>query len=117
MEILHEVATVAVVAIEAIGVAIIALSAAWSIIRTIARMFQGRSADESFRGCRKQLGRGILLGLEFLVAADIINTVAVELTFTSVGILSVIVLIRTFLSFTLEMETTGKWPWARPRTE
>jgi uncharacterized membrane protein len=51
------------------------------------------------------------------VAADIINTVAVELTFTSVGILSIIVLIRTFLSLTLEMETTGRWPWARRGTE
>lgn len=117
MAILQEVSTIAVVAIEAIGVAVITLSAAWAVIRSMAGVFRGRSLDESFRACRQQLGRGILLGLEFLVAADIINTVAVELTFTSVGILSIIVLIRTFLSLTLEMETTGRWPWARRGTE
>ena len=62
------------------------------------------------------MGRGILLGLEFLVAADIIHTVAVELTFTTVGVLAVIVLIRTFLSFTLDLELTGRWPWQEDRS-
>jgi uncharacterized membrane protein len=57
------------------------------------------------------LGRGILLGLEFLVAADIIHTVAVELNFNTVGVLALVVLIRTLLSFTLEVELTGRWPW------
>jgi uncharacterized membrane protein len=51
------------------------------------------------------------VGLEFLVAADIIHTVAVDLSFQTVGVLSLIVLIRTFLSFTLEVELTGRWPW------
>jgi uncharacterized membrane protein len=60
---------------------------------------------------RRQLSRGILLGLEFLVAADIIGTVAVEPTYRSVGVLGLIVLIRTFLSFTLEVEIAGRWPW------
>jgi uncharacterized membrane protein len=60
---------------------------------------------------RQRLGRGILLGLEFLVAADIIHTVAVELSFETVGVLALIVLIRTFLSFTLDVELTGRWPW------
>ena len=53
----------------------------------------------------------ILLGLEFLVAADIIRTVAIEPTFTSLGVLGLIFLIRTFLSFSLELEITGRWPW------
>lgn len=70
----------------------------------------GRSEDQ-FQIYRLQLARGILLGLEFLVAADIIKTVAIELTFASVGILAVVVLVRTFLSFAIEMEITGKWPW------
>jgi uncharacterized membrane protein len=60
---------------------------------------------------RKHLGQAILLGLEFLVAADIIRTVAVAPTFENVGVLGLIVLIRTFLSFALEVETTGTWPW------
>jgi uncharacterized membrane protein len=62
---------------------------------------------------RGRLGRGILLGLDFLVAADIIHTVAVDLNFQTVGVLPVIVLIRTFLSFTLDVELTGRWPWQR----
>ena len=64
---------------------------------------------------RQTLARAILLGLEFLVAADIINTVAVDPSFRSVGVLGMIVLVRTFLSFTLELEITGRWPWqAKP---
>ena len=59
------------------------------------------------------LGRSILLGLELLVAADIIRTVAVAPTYESVGVLAIIVLIRTFLSFSLELEITGRWPWQK----
>ncbi|MCB5273929.1 hypothetical protein BJG92_01455 [Arthrobacter sp. SO5] len=64
-----------------------------------------------YRSYRQLLGRSILLGLELLVAADIIRTVAVTPTFESVGVLAIIVLIRTFLSFSLELEITGRWPW------
>jgi uncharacterized membrane protein len=75
-----------------------------------------------YRQYRQQLGRSILLGLELLVAADIIRTVAVTPTLTSVAVLGGIVLIRTFLSFSLELEITGRWPWQsrtflRPGTE
>ena len=75
----------------------------------------------AYEAYRRLLGRSILLGLEFLVAADIIRTVAVTPTFRSVGVLAVIVLIRTFLSFALELEITGRWPWqktpdGRPQT-
>jgi len=65
----------------------------------------------TYRRYRQQLGRSILLGLELLVAADIIRTVAVTPTLTSVAVLAGIVLIRTFLSFSLELEITGRWPW------
>ena len=68
-----------------------------------------------YRQYRQLLGRSILLGLELLVAADIIRTVAVTPTFTSVGVLAGIVLIRTFLSFSLELEITGRWPWQKER--
>ena len=75
-----------------------------------------RSAREGERpdlvaSFRKTLGRSILTGLELLVAADIIRTVAVEPTLTNVLILGMIVLIRTFLSLSLEVEIEGKWPW------
>jgi uncharacterized membrane protein len=65
---------------------------------------------------RRVLGRSILLGLELLVAADIIKTVAVTPTLESVAVLGIIVLIRTFLSWSLELEITGRWPWQKPRT-
>jgi uncharacterized membrane protein len=69
---------------------------------------------------RANLGRGILLGLELLVAADIIGTVAVTPSLANLAVLGGIVLIRTFLSFSLEVEIEGRWPWARlatPREE
>jgi uncharacterized membrane protein len=63
---------------------------------------------------RRVLGRAILLGLELLVAADIIKTVAVTPTLDSVAVLAIIVLIRTFLSWSLELEISGRWPWQKP---
>ena len=66
---------------------------------------------------RKTLGRSILTGLELLVAADIIRTVAIEPTLRSVLVLGLIVLIRTFLSFSLEVEINGKWPWQTGTSE
>ena len=66
---------------------------------------------------RKTLGRSILTGLELLVAADIIRTVAVEPTLESVLVLGLIVVIRTFLSFSLEVEIDGRWPWQKVPAE
>jgi uncharacterized membrane protein len=68
-------------------------------------------AQVAYRVYRQQVGKSILLGLEILVAADIIRTVAVSPTFSGVGVLAVLVAVRTFLSFTLDVELTGKWPW------
>lgn len=72
-------------------------------------------AQVAYRLYRQQVGKAILLGLEFLVAGDIIRTVAVAPTFAGVGVLAVLVGVRTFLSFTLDVELSGHWPWqARP---
>jgi hypothetical protein len=71
--------------------------------------------DASYRQLRQSIGRGILLGLELLVAGDIIRTVAIEPTLASIEVLAMIVAIRTFLSFSLEVELTGRSPW-QPRT-
>jgi uncharacterized membrane protein len=71
----------------------------------------------AYRVYRQQIGKAILLGLEFLVAADIIRTVAVVPTFQGVGVLAVLVAVRTFLSFTLDAELEGRWPWQSRRTE
>ncbi|HEV8280276.1 MAG TPA: DUF1622 domain-containing protein [Candidatus Limnocylindrales bacterium] len=62
---------------------------------------------------RRDVGRGILLGLELLVAADIIRTVAISPTLESIAVLAGIVLVRTVLSLMMEVELTGRWPWQR----
>lgn len=101
----------AAAAIEVVGIFIIIVMALWAITSGLVRGLSKKDVSSSYYQVRQQLGRGILLGLEFLVAADIIHTVAVELTFETVGVLAIVVLIRTFLSFSLEVELTGKWPW------
>ena len=98
--------------VEFAGVVVILAGAA---IATAAFLVQLASTTfaEAYAGYRRHLGQAILLGLELLVAGDIINTVAVDPTFRSVGVLGLIVLIRTFLSFSLEVEIEGRWPWQR----
>ena len=96
--------------IDAVGVAVIVGGV---VLATMLVARSGTDWDQRFREYRRGVGRSILLGLEFLVAADIIRTVAVSPTFRGVGVLAIIVLIRTFLSFTLELEIDGRWPWQR----
>ena len=101
--------------IELAGVGIILCSivlASVSFARSGFRSHDWRGAYERYRS---DLGRGILLGLELLVGADIISTITAPLTFQSVGLLAAIVTIRTFLSFSLETEIEGCWPWERSR--
>ena len=100
--------------VEITGVAIIAGGAFGTLLLFLYRVAQARAfTQEAIAKLRSSLGRAILLGLEFLVAADIINTVAVQPTLTSVAVLAGIVAIRTFLSFSLEMEIDGRLPWQR----
>lgn len=100
------------VGIEIVGVGIIVLGAVVSsvvFLRDVRRPPGGfQAAYQDYRG---NLGRAILLGLEFLVAGDIVGTVVVDPTFESLGVLGLIVLIRTGLSFALEVEIHGHWPW------
>lgn len=105
-------------ALEAAGVAAIVVGTLIAATAGVRRLLGARPGGEVYSEFRRGLGRSILLGLEFLVAADIIETVALDLSFTSVGVLAIVVLIRTFLSFTLELEVTGRWPWQkRPHQE
>jgi uncharacterized membrane protein len=102
----------AAVFLEAVGILVIGVMALYSLGSAAKEKLRASKGDANpYKRLRQRLGRGILLGLEFLVAADIIHTVAVELNFQTVGVLALVVLIRTFLSFTLEVEITGKWPW------
>lgn len=99
--------------LELVGVAVILGSiilATIAFLRDSSRTKDWRSAYPSYRS---DIGRGILLGLELLVGADIISTITAPLTFDSVGLLAAIVGIRTFLSFSLETEIEGCWPWQR----
>ena len=99
--------------LEGSGIAVILLGAAIATVLFLYQMRHGGPIDAAYTGYRRALGRAILLGLEFLVAGDIVRTVAIEPTFSSLGILAVIVLIRTFLSTELELEIEGRWPWQR----
>jgi uncharacterized membrane protein len=99
--------------IDAVGVAAIVLGGAVAAATFLKREVVGPPQLDSYRQFRHSLGRSILLGLELLIAGDIVGTVAATPTFSSVGILVVIVLVRTFLSFSLELEVTGRLPWDR----
>ena len=99
--------------IELLGIAIIALGAFGSLLQFAWRSIDPANRAKAVTQFRANFGRAILLGLEFLIAADIINTVAVRPTLISVAVLAGIVAIRTFLSFSLEVEIEGRWPWQR----
>jgi uncharacterized membrane protein len=105
----REIMDVVGTAVDTAGVSVIVIGA---LIATTRFLFQRRlETSMLFRLYRQDLGRAILLGLEFLVAGDIIRTVVVDPTFDNVIVLGLIVLIRTFLSMSLQLELDGRWPW------
>ena len=95
--------------IEIFGVFIIVAGIVWSTYHSAHRRFDQGLYDQY----KIHIGRSLLLGLEVLVAADIVKTIAIELTFTSLGLLAGLVVVRTFLSWTLVLEIEGRWPWQR----
>ena len=102
--------------IEIIGVLTIAIGSALALFRFILPAIEGKK--RSYKFLRQNLGKAILLGLEILVAADIVATVVTKPTMEGVLILGVIVLIRTFLSLSLQVELEGKFPWQnKPKEE
>lgn len=100
--------------VDAAGVAVIVIGAVINTGNAAVRLAHHEA--RTYRRYREELGQTILLGLELLVAGDIIRTVATQPTLTSVGVLGIIVVIRTFLSFSLEVELTGRWPWQNTTT-
>ncbi|BDZ47693.1 DUF1622 domain-containing protein [Naasia aerilata] len=98
-------------AVDAAGVVAVVAGAIIAAILAVAHLI--RREKLVYGRFRRFLGRSILLGLELLVAADIIRTVAVTPTLESVAVLAIIVVIRTFLSWSLELEITGRWPWQK----
>ena len=96
------------VGIEIFGIVIIVAGIIWS-----SRYIYGQGIVSRYDSYKISIGKSLLLGLEVLVAADIVKTIAIEITFTSLGLLAGLVLVRTFLSWTLVLEIEGRWPWQR----
>jgi uncharacterized membrane protein len=94
--------------IEIFGVLIIVVGIVWSTY-----LYVHRQTGWEYDRYKIHIGKSLLLGLEVLVAADIVKTIAIEVTFTSLGLLAGLVLVRTFLSWTLVLEIEGRWPWRR----
>ena len=104
-------------ALEVAGVGVLVVGAVIASFRYLVSLGRrkpgSRDAAQAYLTLRRDLGRAILLGLEFLVGGDIIRTVAITPTLQSVMVLALIVLVRTFLSWSLEVEIEGVWPWRR----
>jgi uncharacterized membrane protein len=100
--------------VDALGVIVIIIGVVVATFQLLRMLLREGSSEPTYRRYRQGLGRGLLLGLELLVAGDIIKTVAVTPTLESVTVLGIIVIIRTFLSWSLEVELNGRWPWQRP---
>lgn len=102
-----------VLALEYASAGIIVFGILFSAVLALTRMIKKVAKVKIFRTFRIMVGRCIILGLEILIAADIIRSLTLRLTLQSVGLLGIIVLIRTFLSFSLEVEMNGRWPWQK----
>ena len=111
-----EIISIAGYAIEALGVLVIVLGSGLSSTVFI-RTFKKLSPGQAYKTYRRQLGRSIILGLEFLIAGDIIRTVVVANTLENIAVLGMIILIRTFLSVTLHLEVEGRWPWQKEESD
>ena len=114
MDIKHTIELI-VSAFELAGVAVLVVGAILAFVRFLYLLVRFRNASAAYRHLRLYLGRSIVVGLEILIAADIIRSVVIDPTFMSVGVLGLLVLVRTFLSWALEVEINGEWPWQRTR--
>jgi uncharacterized membrane protein len=101
--------------IELLAVSIIVIAIIFALARYLWRYATRRMENDLYHQLKVSLGKALLLGLEFLVAADIIRTVALEATLESVIVLGLLVLIRTFLSWALVVEIDGRWPWQQTK--
>jgi uncharacterized membrane protein len=100
---------------QVVGIAVLVIGALLAFVLYL-KAPRRRDTPTAYSDLRRDLGKAILVGLELLVAADIISSVAINPTFATVGVLGLIVLIRTFLSWSLEVEVNGRWPWQSSRS-
>jgi uncharacterized membrane protein len=99
--------------VEAVGAAVMVVGGAAALLASIPAAIDPTRRPNAYQSLRRNLGRVILLGLEILIIGDIIRTIVVEATITSVLVLGLIVVIRIVLSFALEVEIDGRWPWTQ----
>ncbi|WP_258069725.1 DUF1622 domain-containing protein [Arthrobacter sp. SX1312] len=111
----EEVVSVGVLVIEVVGALIMIVGAGFALVAAVPSMRRADSRGKAYERLRRNVGRAILLGLEILIVADIIRTILVDQTPQSVAVLAGIVAIRIALSFSLEVEIDGIWPWAKWR--
>ncbi|AHE98733.1 hypothetical protein THITH_11300 [Thioalkalivibrio paradoxus ARh 1] len=100
--------------LEALGVLVIVIGSVIAIARFVRRWRLDDEDGQAYREFRVRLGRSILVGLEFLIAGDIIRTVVVDQTLEGLGGLAIIIFLRILLSFSLFLEIEGRWPWQPP---
>ena len=100
---------------QVVGITVLVIGALFAFALYLKALPRRRETPTAYSDLRRDLGKAILVGLELLVAADIIRSVAIDPTFATVGVLGLIVLIRTFLSWSLEVEVNGRWPWQSSR--
>ena len=110
-----EIAKVVSELIEIVAIVVIAIAVVVALAGGLVRSFQS-DATVAFETFKRYMARGLLIGLDLLIAADIIKTVTLEATLENVAILGLLVMIRTFLSWSLVLEVEGRWPW-QPKLE
>jgi uncharacterized membrane protein len=108
-----EIARIVAEWIEILAVIVIAVAVVASMLGGLIVRFRS-DGTAAFKTFKRYIARGLLIGLDLLIAADIIKTVTLEATLENVVVLGLLVLIRTFLSWSLELEIDGRWPW-QPR--
>lgn len=113
----EEIVSGAVRVVEAAGALIMVVGGLWVLVAYLVDTARPESRSTSYRKLRRSLGRVILLGLEVLIIGDIVRTIIVDPTIESVAVLGMIVVIRIVLSFSLEVEIDGAWPWSRWRVD
>ena len=99
--------------IDLVGVVVIVLGIAWGILLAASDFFKKIEAKVIYKNSRHRFGRSIVLGLEILVASDIIHTVGVEPTLENAGVLAILILVRTFINWTMVLDLEERWPWQK----
>lgn len=110
-EIVSPVAEFSAALLELLAIGIIMFVTVISAVAAVHELGKRVHWETVIHTARIRVSRGVIMGLEFLVAADIVHTVAIQWTFENIGVLSLIILVRAFLIFALEVEIQGRWPW------